>query len=358
MTVYRFNNAGAWRFLNRYPNYLTTSDQFISDALYLAVGTQSSPYIQAYAFNSVTGYGTRYSNPSSSLSFYGQDVEFNNSRDVLFAADYSSPRVAAYQWSPSGFGTKYSNPSTLPTGTGNGVSVNDSDNAVVVAHSSSPYISGYTFSYAGGFGTKYSAPASIPAGTGRTIKLTDNYVFIGHDTTPYISAYPFNISTGFGTKYSNPSTLSSYGAGGLDYNSNNNTVAYGGIGFTFAYQWSSSGFGTKYAAPVGIGDGYGVEFNKKGDLLLIADGNSPYIKVFPWSSGFGTKYSDPATIPPAAAAFDNSGAITKRGDAVAIINSTSPYIHGYPFNKTTGFGTKYANPATAFTIAQKGVDLA
>ena len=33
----------------------------------------------------------------------------------------TSPFVQAYPWSTSGFGTKFTNPSTLPAGAGNGV---------------------------------------------------------------------------------------------------------------------------------------------------------------------------------------------------------------------------------------------
>jgi hypothetical protein len=31
--------------------------------------------------------------------------------------------------------------------------------------------------------------------------------------------------------------------------------------------------------------------------IAIAHSITPYISVYPWSSGFGTKYSDPATLP-------------------------------------------------------------
>ena len=31
--------------------------------------------------------------------------------------------------------------------------------------------------------------------------------------------------------------------------------------------------------------------------IAVAHDVSPYISVYPWSSGFGTKYADPATLP-------------------------------------------------------------
>ena len=355
MATFKFNNAGAWKIINRYANYLTNQDSYIFSADYIAYGSTASPYIQAYAFNASSGYGSKFSNPAAALGFYGQDVKFSTNKDFLVVADYSSPYVDAWKWSSSGFGTKYTNPATLPTGIGYGVSINDFNNAIAIAHSTSPYISAYTFNYTNGFGTKYSNPVSLPTGAGHTIKLTSSYVFVGTDTTPFITAYPFDYTNGFGTKYSDPATISSYTTDSIDYNSYNNTVVYGGIGTLFVYPWSSSGFGTKYTNPYAYHYGYGVKFNRKGTLLFIADYNSPYTYVYPWLSGFGTKYADPASLSVGSPVYRNAGTITDIGDAVAMVTATSPYVQGYPFSKTTGFGTKYSNPATAFPAPYSGI---
>ena len=101
---------------------------------------------------------------------------------------------------------------------------------------------------------------------------------------------------------------------------------------------------------------YGGQFNRKGDLLFLAnDSYAAKVLVYPWSSGFGTKYSDPATLPVAGPIYYNAGAMTDIGDAVAMLTGTSPYVQGYPFSKTTGFGTKYANPTTAFPTPNSGI---
>ena len=31
--------------------------------------------------------------------------------------------------------------------------------------------------------------------------------------------------------------------------------------------------------------------------LIISHDTSPFVTAYPWSSGFGTKYADPATLP-------------------------------------------------------------
>jgi DNA-binding beta-propeller fold protein YncE len=44
-------------------------------------------------------------------------------------------------------------------------------------------------------------------------------------------------------------------------------------------------------------DGYGVAFSPDGADIALTHATSPYISAYPWSSGFGTKYANPATLP-------------------------------------------------------------
>jgi hypothetical protein len=93
---------------------------------YLAVSSSSytspnsSPYIQVYAWTDNLGYGTKYSNPATLPTGSVADVSWNN-QTALITAHTNSPYVTAYPWSSSGFGTKYSDPSTSVGATGNGV---------------------------------------------------------------------------------------------------------------------------------------------------------------------------------------------------------------------------------------------
>jgi hypothetical protein len=67
-----------------------------------------------------------------------------------------------------------------------------------------------------------------------------------------------------------------------------------------AYQWSGSGFGTKFANPatLPVGSGYSVAFSPAGDAIAVAHNDSPFITAYPWGNGgFGTKYANPATLP-------------------------------------------------------------
>jgi hypothetical protein len=80
-----------------------------------------------------------------------------------------------------------------------------------------------------------------------------------------------------------------------------------------------------------------------GSAIAAAHISSPFITAYPWSgSGFGTKFADPATLPPATG---RGVAFSPSGNAIAVAHSTSPFITAYPWSGS-GFGTKFADPAT------------
>ena len=88
--------------------------------------------------------------------------------------------------------------------------------------------------------------------------------------------------------------------------------------------------------------------------IAISHATTPFISVYPLvtSTGFGTKYADPATLP---TGTGNGVAFSPAGNAIAVAHTTSPYVSAYPWNISTGFGTKYATPATVPTGDGNGV---
>jgi hypothetical protein len=86
--------------------------------------------------------------------------------------------------------------------------------------------------------------------------------------------------------------------------------------------------------------------------MAVSHATSPFITAYPWSSsGFGTKFANPATLPPG---VGNGVAFTASGDAMAVSHAFSPIITAYPWS-SSGFGTKFANPATLPAGAGNGV---
>ena len=96
-----------------------------------------------------------------------------------------------------------------------------------------------------------------------------------------------------------------------------------------------------------------MDFSPSGLDLALSHGTSPYIHIYPWTTGtgFGTKYANPATLPSGATGYDVS--FSPYGNDIAYGSGTvSPTISVYPWISGTGFGTKYANPniATGTTV--------
>jgi hypothetical protein len=87
--------------------------------------------------------------------------------------------------------------------------------------------------------------------------------------------------------------------------------------------------------------------------IALAHATSPFVSAYPWSSstGFGAKYANPATLP---TGQGNGVAFTPAGDAIAVAHTTTPFVTAYPWS-ASGFGTKYTNPATLPASAGNGV---
>lgn len=337
----------------------------VAGSSYVAVGHSTTPFISAYDWSDTTGFGSKYSNPATlpTAAVYG--TSFNPSNTAISVAMDASPWVSIYPWSASGFGTKYANPATLPTATGITTTWSGSGNDVFYATQASPFIFAYPFS--SGFGTKYANPATLPTGTGFGISYNNsaNVIGISHATTPFVSTYPW--SSGFGTKYANPATLPAAAGRGLNFSPNGSYVAIPYANstapsyFGIVYPWSS-GFGTAYTQTLGqIGGEGSAAFNPTSDALIWAGngsvgGTGQILDGFPWSvSGYGTRYSNPASLPSGTVGYGQSIGFSKSGKAFAIGVNASPYIEAYPFDKTTGYGTKYSNPATLPTGTGRGI---
>lgn len=143
---------------------------------------------------------------------------------------------------------------------------------------------------------------------------------------------------------------------------------YGWPGPTFAYQWQRNGSnisgatsssytttasdtGTSIQCVVTATNALGSSSATSGSVsvyqeyIAVAHDTSPTISVYPFSvsSGFGSKFADPATLPAGFRGY--RAAFTPNGNAIAVVNFNSPYVTAYPWSGS-GFGAKYANPTT------------
>ena len=202
------------------------------------------------------------------------------------------------------------------------------------------------------FGTKFANPATAVTTTGNSVTFSPSgdaiVVSVNSGARP-VDAYAWSGS-GFGTKYADPSGTITYSGYDAAFSPAGNAIVVASGSSTqvpSAWQWSAgSGFGTRYSNATGIGDGYSVEFNPGGDVVINSARLSPYLIAWAWSfaGGFGTAYSAPTVTSFSSlekARFNNAGT------HVAIIQSK---IGVLPFNTSTGWGTISATTDTDSTI--------
>ena len=331
---------------------------------FVALATQNSPWAEAYRWSPSTGFGAKYSNPSPLLPGDGQRVRFNKDCTAVAYAHAGSPYITVYAWSAStGFGAKYSNPSSLPADA-NDVAWNPNGTAVGCV-GSGPSVAVYTWNDSTGFGTRYSNPPSLISQTKRGMAWSPDNAAVAMQsaTVPSIEAWPWNDATGFGTKYSAPATSSSTTQVGVVFSPDSSQIIWSvsSAPYLFAYPWNSStGFGAKLANPVTAltRAAGGIAMSSNGQALACAlSGASlgtPRLVIYAWSSsGFGAKYADPATQQNS----DSEGVgFSLDNRAVAVGFAISPYIYAYPFDTVTGIGTVYSNPSPLSSLGVDGID--
>lgn len=192
-------------------------------------------------------------------------------------------------------------------------------------------------------------------------------------TNTGVAAYNWS-SNGFGSKYADPASfpLTSGGvalgtAVAFSPLSSNQTITVGINNSSVTderqrtWQWSTpSGFGAFYFNPSSpiTNAVTSVAYSPTGDVIVFAAGNITPIHAYKWTyaTGFGTKYSYPSGIN-----VNQSGlAVTFSPDGAVIAIGTSaissnPTIYVYPWSFASGFGAKYANPSPLPTGNVRGV---
>lgn len=312
---------------------------------------------RAYNWSTSTGFGTQITASAIGAGDFN-DVDFAPDGSAVAFACVSTPYVAALSFSSSGFGSRYSDPSTLVSSQAYGVRFSSDSSVLFVSSLSSPYVHAYAWDSSSGFGSKYSDPVSLSAGAARSVDVTPamDAVIIGGLSTPYHAAYAWDSSTGFGTRYSNASNITRNRYQVRFSPLGDAVITVGAVSpYHSAYAWSSStGFGAQYSDPVGavirnLQNGQCIDFTSDGSVVFFSTPSSPYLVAYPWSSstGYGTKYADPST---GVGAIPYQLSVSPDDSCVAIGHSTvSPYIRVYPWS-SSGFGTIYSNPSTALTV--------
>lgn len=201
-----------------------------------------------------------------------------------------------------------------------------------------------------------------------TIKPVNIALGLAHFTTPFVAAYALT-PTGFGTKFADPVTLPTGLGYDIDFTDTGDAVgiAHANSPYVTAYPWTSSGFGSKYTNPSVLpdannGEGTGVSFNPSSNAIALSHSAQPFVNktqvsVYQWNSstGFGSKYANPATTTGIVDAGITSIRFSKTGQALAAGGNSGAFINIYQFTFASGFGTKYSNPGTTPANAVYGI---
>jgi len=84
---------------------------------------------------------------------------------------------------------------------------------------------------------------------------------------------------------------------------------------------------------------FGFTSLKVPEVIFGSLSSSPYLSAYIWTStGFSTKYPDPATLP----TFICRGIDVNKGNTAVAVATDNDGICAYPFSTTTGFGAKYS----------------
>lgn len=234
-------------------NSQTVTFSPLSDAV--IVGTTSYPFVSAYPWSSA-GFGTRYSAPAATTNSTVYGVAFSPDGTAVVYGGYngggSSNSLVGMPWnSTTGFGTKFLDPSPTYTSLVRTVKFSPAGNAVFVAQQSTPGIAAWAWS-SSGFGTKYGSPALTPVdGTDVSVTSTGDYVALSEGGVD-IDVIPWSYTTGFGTSVRNSTLLpSSAYAYAISFSKKNDAIAVGHTisPFVSAISFSAGSFGTKYSDP-------------------------------------------------------------------------------------------------------------
>lgn len=227
---------------------------------------------QAWSWSAGSGLGTKYSNGTAiSSSFQSRNITLNADGSLVAVSIYANlpqASIGMYPWNSStGFGTRFSNPTTLPdtpTVYPLTLSFNRVTNDLIIAKNGSNFVAAYPAS-SSGFGTKYADPTTSFGGTPRGLRFSPDGASIATANTSFPPIIAFQWGSGFGSKYANPATIISY-AFGMDWSNTNDAIAFGNttaVPYVSVYRWSG-GFGSLYSAPsVAPGNSAAISFSNQ-----------------------------------------------------------------------------------------------
>ena len=221
----------------------------------------------------------------------------------------------------------------------------------------------YNWNSATGLGTSFTSPTVNDIIRQVSFVPDNSNISIGTSNTPWISVWQWS-SLGFGTKYANPASLlnpTSNGPAGYAWTTSVDALLTANYGqpqsYPQAWRWSASGFGTKYSNATNFGYAEGVSINGDSTLVAFNGSASPgFVHLYPWSSttGFGTKYATATFSPNPISAGWQQLSFNKVTNDLALGRGSTPNVFACSVS-SAGFGTQYSSPATPLASGTNGL---
>jgi len=148
-----------------------------------------SNLLNAWAWNSSTGVGSKYTDPVGMTGNSSYGLSFSTAGDFIAYAESGSPSYAAYPWnSNSGFGTKVS-PGTTTGDRGTSSAFTKNDSAIIIG----PAV--YAYVWQNNWGTRLTSPTGI-VNTLVDVEVNSTNTFMVYTSTgsPFINAYPISFT--------------------------------------------------------------------------------------------------------------------------------------------------------------------
>jgi hypothetical protein len=119
INIYPWSSGFGTKYSNVAPAPVDTTSCCNFSATGAAIGYGSEYGMRVYAFNTSTGPGTKYADPSTAPTGWSRDIVWKPDNSVVAVGHQNSPYVSVYPWNDStGFGTKFADPATSAGATG------------------------------------------------------------------------------------------------------------------------------------------------------------------------------------------------------------------------------------------------
>lgn len=330
----------------------------------LVVYGKTAPYINVYRISLNSGFGARYSDPSTLQTGFtgdnnGHNVKFSTDGNFVVSGQSTTPFINAWAFSlATGFGAKFSDPTTLPGASITALATKQSEQGVNTQYIVGSYANNlisYYVSAAGGFSNVQikSTPEFSAGATSLRFSPAGDYLFAQAGSA--LRAYPWTNSfdgalTRIGTVRPAPSSAPNASATNHgDIHPNGTWYITAADSFNFAVYPFTGTFGTRLTASYNSA-GSSVEFSPSGFSVISNKNIFRDLTAHSFNSATGaTTFLGNAGLGSIDVGDTYQSTISKTGDLVAAVGtqgSTSTYVFVYRFSDATGFGARLSNPSS------------